>query len=67
MWDKKTVTVSVRLDEVTLDGLKRLAATDDRKLSPYIARLLRQHVEAAEASGELTAAPAKGRGARRKP
>jgi predicted transcriptional regulator len=48
MWDKKTMTVSVRLDEATVKGLKRLAAADDRKLSPYIARLLKQHVEQAE-------------------
>jgi predicted transcriptional regulator len=53
MWDKKTMTVSVRLDEATVKGLKQLAAADDRKLSPYIARLLKQHVEAAEASGQI--------------
>jgi predicted transcriptional regulator len=53
MWDKQTMTVSVRLDEATVKGLKQLAAADDRKLSPYIARLLKQHVEAAEAAGQV--------------
>jgi predicted transcriptional regulator len=58
-WDKKDMTVSVRLDEATVKGLKQLAADDDRKLSPYIARLLKQHVEAAEVAGRLK--PSKGR------
>jgi predicted transcriptional regulator len=58
-WGKKDMTVSVRLDEATVKGLKQLAAADDRKLSPYIARLLKQHVEAADAAGQLK--PAKGR------
>jgi predicted transcriptional regulator len=62
-WDKKDMTVSVRLDEATVKGLKQLAALDDRKLSPYIARLLRQHVEVAEAAGKLK--PARGEGKKR--
>jgi hypothetical protein len=44
-WDKKEMTVSVRLDEATAAGLKQLAALDDRKLSPYIARLLKKHLD----------------------
>jgi hypothetical protein len=60
MWDKKTMTVSVRLDEATVKGLKLLAAADDRKLSPYIARLLKQHVEAAEATGTIKGTRRKG-------
>jgi len=44
-WDKKDMTVSVRLDEATVEGLKQLAALDDRKLSPYIARLLKKHLD----------------------
>lgn len=44
-WDKKDMTVSVRLDEATVEGLKRLAALDDRKLSPYLARLLKKHLD----------------------
>jgi hypothetical protein len=44
-WDKKDMTVSVRLDAATVEGLKQLAALDDRKLSPYIARLLKKHLD----------------------
>jgi hypothetical protein len=54
--EKKLVIVHVRLEESVAKTLKRLAAADDRKLSPYIGRVLKQHAEAAEASAETKAA-----------
>ena len=44
-WDKKTMTLSVRLDPETIEGLKKLAKLDDRKVSPYVARLLKKHLD----------------------
>jgi predicted DNA-binding protein len=57
-WEKKTMTLSVRLDPETIDGLKRLAALDDRKVSPYVARLLKRHLDENRA---LIEKPGKGR------
>jgi|KBSSwiStaDraftv2_1062776.scaffolds.fasta_scaffold35325_4 predicted DNA-binding protein len=58
-WDKKTMTLSVRLDPETIEELKQLAKLDDRKVSPYVARLIKQHVE--ENRARLSQKPAKGR------
>ncbi len=42
--DKKTVDVKVWMDEKLELELRRLAEADDRKLSEYIALILRKHV-----------------------
>jgi predicted transcriptional regulator len=42
--EKKTLTVHVRLDEDTARELKAMADADDRKLSAFIARVLKQYV-----------------------
>jgi hypothetical protein len=49
------VTLHIRVSEHIAAALKRLAAADHRKLSPYIGLVLERHVEKAEASGELKA------------
>ena len=58
-WDKKTMTLSVRLDPETIEELKQLAKLDDRKVSPYVARVLKAHIE--ENRAKLSAKPGKGR------
>lgn len=40
------MTLSVRLDPETIEELKALAKIDDRKVSPYVARVLKAHIEA---------------------
>lgn len=45
MGKKKLQPISLRLDEDTLVGLKALAEADDRTLSSYLYRVLRQHLE----------------------
>jgi predicted transcriptional regulator len=42
--EKRLVVVSARVDQSTAEALKRLAEADDRPLSKYIERLLKQHV-----------------------
>lgn len=41
---KKTVVVSVRLDEETHKGLEALARADRRKLATYLALVLEDHL-----------------------
>jgi predicted transcriptional regulator len=41
---KKTVIVGVRLEEDLAQRLQELADADERKLSPFIARVLRKYV-----------------------
>ena len=45
MKTKKTESLSIRLDPDVREAIKRLAQEDDRSLSAYINRALRQHVE----------------------
>ena len=49
MGKKKLQPISLRLDEDTLVGLKALAEADDRTLSSYLYRVLRQHLESKKA------------------
>jgi hypothetical protein len=46
MAEKKTMILTIRIEESVAKALKSLAEADERKLSPYVARLLRRHVEA---------------------
>jgi hypothetical protein len=48
--EKKTMVLTIRIEESTGTALKELAAEDERKLSAYVARILRRHVK--EARGE---------------
>jgi len=59
MAEKKTMILTVRIEESVAKALKSLAEADDRKLSPYIARLLKKHVEAER--GAVSEAKPKGR------
>lgn len=43
---KKTVVVSIRLDEATHEGLMELAKADRRKLATYLALVLEDHLAA---------------------
>jgi hypothetical protein len=45
MAEKRTVTLHIRIDEPLADALKAMADADERKISPYVARVLRRHVE----------------------
>jgi len=45
---KKTMIVSVRLDESTYAGLEALAKADRRKLATYLALVLEDHLAAKE-------------------
>lgn len=47
MEEKKVHTVSIRVGAELKVQLEQLANADDRTLSAYINRVLRQHVEAA--------------------
>jgi len=44
--EKKTMILTIRIEESVAKALKNLADADERKLSPYVARVLRRHVEA---------------------
>jgi hypothetical protein len=41
---KKTMVVSVRLDEATYKGLEALAKADRRKLATYLSLILEDHL-----------------------
>jgi predicted DNA-binding protein len=43
---KKSVVVSIRLDEATHEGLAALAKADRRKLATYLAMVLEDHLAA---------------------
>ena len=47
---KKTVIVGVRLEEDLAQRLQELADADERKLSPFIARVLRKYVSELDGS-----------------
>ena len=49
---KKTVIIHIRVEEDLAEALQRLAEADERKLSPYVARVLRGHVAAQEGEPE---------------
>lgn len=42
--DKKIESITTRVDSATKAELERRAKADDRKLSAYVARILRDHV-----------------------
>jgi hypothetical protein len=54
---KKSVVVSIRLDDATHSGLAALAKADRRKLATYLAMVLEDHLAEKVASG--SAKPAK--------
>jgi hypothetical protein len=56
---KKTMVVSLRLDEPTYKGLEALAKADRRKLATYLALILEDHLAAKQA--EASDSKAKGR------
>jgi hypothetical protein len=45
--EKKTMVLTIRIEESVGVALKELAAEDERKLSAYVARVLRRHVKEA--------------------
>lgn len=49
---KKLEPLSIRLDPDVRTALESLAAADDRTLSAYVHRLLKQHVERERAKAE---------------
>ena len=59
MQEKKIVVLTVRVEESLYKALREMAADDERKLSPFVAKLLRAQ---ARAAGKLAEAEkAKGR------
>jgi predicted transcriptional regulator len=59
MAEKKTMILTIRVEESLAKALKSLAEADERKLSAYAARVLRRH---AEERGALSEAKTKKRG-----
>jgi mRNA-degrading endonuclease RelE of RelBE toxin-antitoxin system len=49
--EKQIVTLHIRVSERVAAALKKLAASDHRKLSPYIGIVLERHVDAAASEG----------------
>jgi predicted transcriptional regulator len=47
--EKLTVTLHIRVSEETATALKRMAEADDRKLAPFIQRVLDRYVAEQEA------------------
>jgi hypothetical protein len=47
--EKKSVTLHIRVSEETAAALKLLAEADDRKLAPFIGRILDRYVAEEEA------------------
>jgi hypothetical protein len=45
MAEKKTMILTIRVEESVGKALKELAEADERKLSAYVARVLRRHIE----------------------
>jgi predicted transcriptional regulator len=62
MREEKQVPFSIRLDPRTKAALEDLARADDRSLSAYVSRVLRQHVEVAGGADDV--ARKRGRGGR---
>jgi hypothetical protein len=58
---KKSVVVSVRLDEATHAGLDALAKADRRKLASYLALVLEDHLAERVEAGALKEAETKGK------
>lgn len=52
MQEKKIVVLTVRVEESLYNALQEMAAEDERKLSPFVAKLLRAQ---ARAAGKLSA------------
>jgi predicted transcriptional regulator len=50
---KKEVVLHIRADLELKADLQALADADERKLSPFITRILRQYVERERAAGKL--------------
>jgi predicted DNA-binding protein len=50
---KKSVVVSIRLDDATHSGLAALAKVDRRKLATYLAMVLEDHLVEKVASGAV--------------
>jgi predicted transcriptional regulator len=48
---KRTITLHIRVEEELAEALKELADSDERKVSPYVARVLRRHVDAERRHG----------------
>lgn len=48
---KKTVIVGVRMEEELAQRLQELADADERKLSPFIVRILRRYIASIDAKG----------------
>jgi predicted transcriptional regulator len=46
MAEKKTMILTIRVEESVGKALKELAEADERKLSAYVARVLRRHIDA---------------------
>jgi predicted HicB family RNase H-like nuclease len=61
MSEKKTMILTIRVEEVLHKALKIMADEDERKLSAYAARVLRAH---ARSAGKLVEAKKKPEGKR---
>jgi len=51
MAEKKLEPISIRLDPDVRSGIEALAKADERSLSAYINRALRQHIEQIKRKG----------------
>jgi hypothetical protein len=59
--EKKEVVLHIRADLDLKADLQALADADERKLSPFITRILRQYVAQERAAGRLPEKPKGGR------
>jgi hypothetical protein len=53
MREKKEVVLHIRVDETLKAELEALAIADERKLSPFVTRILRRYVEGEKAAGRM--------------
>ena len=50
--DKRSETITIRLEPGHKAALERLAAADERTLSSYVARIIKAHLQAHVAGGK---------------
>lgn len=53
MREKKEVVLHIRVDETLKAELEALAIADERKLSPFVTRILRAYVAQEKAAGRM--------------
>jgi hypothetical protein len=67
MREKKELVLHIRVDETLKAELEALAIADERKLSPFVTRILRAYVAQEKAVGRMPEFPAEKRAKGRKP